>query len=81
MGTSKSRYNDGIHQYRKVIGDTWKYLMGYTAQEIEHASGHARITFIKQVQNVLVAFYLIQFDDGATELSEEFVYEIIEDYV
>ena len=65
--------------FNKTIGDSWKILQGHTMQHKQDASGQSIITFTKVVDNVILGIDLKANDDGTTELSKEYVYEIIEE--
>lgn len=76
----KAKFQDGVYKYHKMIGDSWKHLIGYKMQDMEPQPGYCKISFTKQVENVLLGCNVIQWDDGHTEVSEEYVAEILEDY-
>lgn len=64
-------------EFRKTIGDSWKVLQDFTMQYKEDMSGHSVITFTKQVENVILGIKVKANDDGTTEISSEYVHEIL----
>ena len=66
-------------KYRKTVGDSWKLLQGYTMQFKQNAPGYSLLTFTKQIENVMLGVDVKANDDGTTEISNEYVYEIFEE--
>ncbi len=67
-------------KFSKTIGDSWKILQGFTMQHKEDQSGYSILTFTKQVEDVIIGVQVKASDDGSTSISQEYVFEIIEDY-
>ena len=70
-----------MRTFRKTIGDTWKVLQGYTMQYKQDDSGCTYITFTKQVENVILGIDIKASDTGLVEISEEYIFEIIDEDV
>ncbi len=66
-------------EFRKIIGDSWKALYGFTMQHKEDFSGYSVLTFTRQIENVILGVKLKANDDGTVEFSEEYIHEIIEE--
>jgi hypothetical protein len=64
-------------EFRKTIGDSWKVLQGFTMQHKENQSGYSVLTFTKQVDNVILGIKVKANDDGTTEISNEYIEEIV----
>lgn len=68
-----------MRTFKKTIGDSWKNLQGYTMQHKEDFPGYSVMTFTKQIENVTLGIQVKANDDSTTEISEEFVFEIIDE--
>lgn len=68
-----------MKRFTKTIGDSFKILQGYTMQHKQDVSGYSIITFTRQIDNVLLGIDLMAHDDGTTELSNEYVFEILDE--